>query len=334
ASNGHANHGGSAKVFQNNALGDFKSRPASSYKKPSISSSIYFSETNPSAKRGNSYAGHNHGGGRNWVPSQKVWPIFEDERGEKNCISSMEAKFYLLDANLETTKLAPSEEDGCKSVSYKMPDNGYYNLFYVDKIVQNNTLYIKTAKFENMRFNHSNDAIYDEQKMAAHSIKEVPFDILRLREDGETFFHRLYSGDKIRIKILLNSKPVEGATLKLSTMTGWSKTLKSDKDGIVVFTLIKDYFPEWNKFDRRHKSKFVLTANYKEDANATPDGYDSINYEATYSSVYYPEQSGYSSYAYGLAAATLAAILSGFIIYFFRRGRKKPFKEVRFDEKD
>lgn len=334
ASSAHANHGGGAKVFQNNALGDFKSRPASSYKKPTISSSIYFSQTNPSAKRGNPYAGHNHGGGRNWVPSQKVWPIFEDERGEKNCISSIDAKLYLLDANLETTKLAPSEEDGCKSVSYKMPDNGYYNLFYVDKIVQNNTLYIKTAKFENMRFNHSNDAIYDEQKMAAHSIKEVPFDILRLREDGETFFHRLYSGDKIRIKILLNSKPVEGATLKLSTMTGWSKTLKSDKDGIVVFTLIKDYFPEWNKFDRRHKSKFVLTANYKEDANATPDEYDSINYEATYSSVYYPEQSGYSSYAYGLAAATLAAILSGFIIYFFRRGRKKPFKEVRFDEKD
>jgi hypothetical protein len=187
-----------------------------------------------------------------------------------------------------------------------------------------------------MRFNHSNDAIYNEEKMSAHSIKEVPFDILRLREDGETFYHRLYSGDKIRLKVLLNSEPIEGVTLTLSTMTGWSKTLKSDKDGLVVFTLIKDYFPEWNKFDRRHKSKFVLFANYKEDANSIYEdkGYKSINYETTYSSLYYPEVSGYTSYAYGLAAATLAAILSGFIIYFFRRGRKKPFKEVRFDEKD
>jgi len=323
-------------VAYKNALADFRKRPASSNKKPTATNSIYFSETNPSSKRGNPYGGHSHGGGRNWVPSQKVWPIFEDENKEKNCISSIDAELYLLDANLETTKLAPSKEDGCKSVSYKMPDNGYYNLFYLDKTVQDNTLYIKTAKFENMRFNHSNDAIYDEEKMSAHSIKEVPFDILRLREDGETFYHRLYSGDKIRLKVLLNSEPIEGVTLTLSTMTGWSKTLKSDKDGLVVFTLIKDYFPEWNKFDRRHKSKFVLFANYKEDANSIYEdkGYKSINYETTYSSLYYPEVSGYTSYAYGLAAATLAAILSGFIIYFFRRGRKKPFKEVRFDEKD
>ncbi len=335
ASGGHGNHGGGAKVFQKDrALGDLKNRPASSYKKPNISSSIYFSETNPAARRGNPYAAHNHGGGRNWVPSQKVWPIFEDEKGEINCINSIDAELYLLDANLQTSKLAPSKEDGCKSVTYKMPDNGYYNLFYIDRTVQDNTLYIKTAKFENMRFNHSNDAIYDEEKMSAHSIKEVPFDILRLREDGETFYHRLYSGDKIRLKVLLNSEPIEGVTLTLSTMTGWSKTLKTDKNGIALFTLIKDYFPEWNEFDRRHKNKFVLVANYKEDANTSLDGYGSINYEATYSSLYYPEASGYTSYAYGLMAATLAAIISGFIIYFFRRGRKKPFKEVRFDEKD
>lgn len=319
-----------------NALGDFKRRPTHSYKKPTALSNIYFSDTNPAAKRGKSYGGHNHGGGRNWVPSKKLWPIFEDDNGERNCMSNIDAQLYLLDASLQTTKLTPSKEDGCKSVSYKMPDNGYYNLFYLGKMLQDKTLYIKTAKHENMRFNHSNDAVYDEQKMSAHSIKEVPFDILRLREDGETFYHRLYSGDKIRLQVLLNSKPVENAKLTLSTKTGWSKTLKTDKDGIASFLLLKDYFPKWNKFDKRHKNEFILSAHYTQDANGIYENkeYKSINYKATYASLYYPGENEYSSYAYGLFAATATAILSGFIIYFFRKRREKPFKEVRFDEKN
>ena len=251
-------------------------------------------------------------------------------------MSNIDAQLYLLDANLQTSTLTQSKEDGCKSVSYKMPENGYYNLFYVDKTVQNDTLYIKTAKHENMRFNHSNDAVYDEQKMSAHSIKEVPFDILRLREDGETFYHRLYSGDKIRLQVLLDSKPIENAKLTLSTKTGWSKTLKTDKDGIASFILLKDYFPEWNKFDRRHKNNFTLTANYTQEAKGVYDNkdYSYIDYEATYTSLYYPGESGYSSYAYGLFAATATAILSGFVIYWFRKRRERPFKEVKFDEKN
>jgi len=319
-----------------NALKDYKRRPAKSFKEPTASDAIYFSDTNPVAKKKKSYGGHNHGGGRNYVPSKKVWPTFEDNSGKKNCLGNIDAQLYVLDANLKTKKLTQSKDGGCKSVTFKMPDNGYYNLFYVDKAIQDNTLYIKTAKYEKMRFNHSNDAVYDEKKMDAHSIKEIPFDILRVREDGETFYHRLYSGEKIRLMVMLNSKAIQNAKLTLSTKTGWSKTVKTDKDGIAVFTLVKDYFPEWNKFDRRHKNNFLLTANYTQETDGIYDDkeYSSINYEATYSSLYYPGESGYSSYAYGLFAATATAILSGFVIYWYRKRRERPFKEVRFDEKD
>jgi ferredoxin len=320
-----------------NALGDFKRRPSQSYKKPTAFNTVYFSDTNPSAKKRKSYGGgHNHGGGKNWVPSKKMWPVFEDNNGNKNCMGNIDAGLYVLDANLITTKSAQSKDRGCKSVSFKMPNNGYYNLYYNSKILQDNTLYVKTAKYEKMRFNHSNDAVYDEEKMSAHTIAEVPFDILRLREDGETFYHRLYSGDKMRLKVMLNSKVIQNAKLTLSTKTGWSKTIKTDKNGIAVFTLLKDYFPEWNKFDRRHKNQFLLTANYTQDAKGTHNdkAYDSINYEATYTSIYYPGESTYSSYAYGLFAATATAILSGFAIYWFRKRRQSPFKEVRFDEKN
>lgn len=331
ASAAHANHRGGAKVSQN-----ISRDKAKDFKEASVEDIIYFSDKNPAMREGAFYAGHSYGGGRNWVPSKKMWPVFEDDSGRKNCINKISAELYILDANLQTTKLSQSEEDGCKSVSFKMPDNGYYNLFYLDKAIKEKILYSKTAKYEFMRFNHSSDAIYDEEKMSAHSIKEVPFDILRLREDGETFYHRLYSGDKIRLQVLLNSKPIEGATITLSTMTGWSKTLKTDKNGIAVFTLIDDYFPQWNRYDKRHKNEFLLTASYTEDLAGTQGdkGYDKIKYTSTYASLYYPGESAYTSYAYGLVAAIFTAILSGFIVYFFRRGREKPFKEVRFDEEN
>ncbi len=318
------------------ALKDFDTSSNRMIKKVSATDIVYFTDKNPAAKKRDKPGGHMHGGSRGQVPTKKVWPVFIDRTNTLSCIGGIDAELYVLDANLKTTKAKESRGRGCKSVSFKMPDNGYYNLFYTDKTVSDGTLYINTAKYEYLRFNHSNDAVYDDEKMSAHTIKEIPFDILRLREEGETFYHRLYSGEKIRIKVVLNSKPLKGADVTLSTQTGWSKTVKTDKDGIAVFTLIKDYFPQWEKFDRRHKNKFLLTASYIQKSNGkyNDKAYGNVNYTTTYASLYYPGKSGYVSYAYGLLAAVAAMLLSAFVIYWYRRRREKPFQEVNFNEKD
>lgn len=335
ASNGHANHGSSEKRF-GAAAETFKHSDKTVFKKPAAENTLYFSETNPSIKKKAYGGGHSYGGARGRVPTKEVWPLFKDAKGKENCLGAIDAELYLLDANLNTTKAAESKKAGCKSVTFEMPDNGYYNLFYIDKEIQDNTLYIKTAKYEFMRFNHSNDAVYDKEKMSAHSIKEAAFDIVRLREDDETFYHNLYSGENLRVQALLDGKPVEGADITLSTKTLWSKSIKTDKNGVAVFTLLEDYFPEWNKFDKRHKSEFLLHASYTKEEkgalNNTP--YEKIKYSATYPSYYYPGSSQYSSYAYGLSAAILAMIASGFAIFWYRSRRQKPFKEVHFSEKN
>ncbi len=318
------------------AMKDFDTAENRMANNPLPADIVYFVDKNPAAKKKRGGGGHMHGGSRGQVPTKKVWPIFKDDSNKLNCIKDISADLYLLDFNLKVTKARQGRKLGCKTVSFKMPDNGYYNLFYSDKMVDEGILYNTVAKYEYRRFNHSNDAVYDEQKMSEHSIKEVPFDILRIREKGETFFHRLYSGEKMRIKVILDGKPIKGADLTLSTKTGWSKTIKTNKDGIAAFTLLKDYFPQWNKFDRRHKSEFLLTASYTKDIKGKYDDeeYEKIIYTATYPSVYYPEVSGYKSYAYGLLAATTAMIISGFVIYWYRKRREKPFQEVRFDAKD
>lgn len=330
-------NGGEIVTFEEaykNALEDFKPAHRSEIKSPTPTDNIYFSQSNPQMKK-KAYGGeHNHGGGR--VPTQEVWPVFEDATGDKNCFMQIDAQLYLLDANLSTTQIAASKNPECKSVSFKMPDNGYYNLFFVEKKIYNDTLYVKTAKYEFMRFNHSNDAIYDKEKMAGHTIKETPFDIVRVRADDETFYHNLYSGEEIKVQVLLDGKPLEGADVKLSTKTLWQKSIKTDKNGVAAFTLIDDYFPKWNEFNKRYKNEFLVSASYTKDIEGDLEGtkYEKIRYEATYPSYYLPNSSQYRSYAYGLSAAMLAIVVSGFGVYIYRSRRQKPFKEVSFNEKD
>ncbi|GEM_PF-299135 len=330
-------NGGKVVTFEEaykNALDDFKPSQATDMKKPAISDTIYFSQSNPQIKK-NGYSGeHNHGGDR--VPTKEVWPVFEDSLGSKNCFTEIDASIYLLDANLSTTQATASKSTRCKSVSFKIPDNGYYNLFYIDKKIQDNTLHVKTAKYEFMRFNHSNDALYDKEKMAAHTIKETPFDIVRIREEDETFYHNLYSGENLRVQVLLDGKPLERADITLRTKTLWSKSLKTDKDGVATFALIEDYFPNWSDFDKRYKNEFLLTASYERDMHGDINGtkYEKIRYSATYPSLYHPNNSQYRSYSYGLSAAIVTIIVSGFAIYWYRARRVKPFKEVSFNEKD
>lgn len=330
-------NGGKVVTFEQaykNALDDFKPSQATNMKEPAINDTIYFSQSNPQIKK-NGYSGeHNHGGDR--VPTKEVWPIFEDSLGSKNCFTEIDASIHLLDANLSTTQATASKSTGCKSISFKMPDNGYYNLFYIDKKIQDNTLHVKTAKYEFMRFNHSNDALYDKEKMAAHTIKETPFDIVRIREEDETFYHNLYSGENLRVQVLLHGEPLEGADITLRTKTLWSKSLKTDKDGVATFALIEDYFPKWSEFNKRYKNEFLLTASYERDIHGDINGtkYEKIRYSATYPSFYHPNNSQYRSYAYGLSAAIVTIIVSGFAIYWYRARREKPFKEVRFDEEN
>jgi len=330
-------NGGKVVTFEQaykNALEDFKPSHATEMKKPALNDNIYFSQSNPQIKK-KSYAGeHNHDAGR--VPTQEIWPVFEDSLGSKNCFTEINTSIFLLDANLSTTQATASKNTGCKSISFKMPDNGYYNLFYVDKKIHDKTLYVKTAKYEFMRFNHSNDAVYDKEKMAGHTIKETPFDIVRIREDDETFYHNLYSGKKIKVQVLLEGEPLEGADITLRTKTLWSKSIKTDKDGIADFVLIEDYFPNWSEFNKRYKNEFLLTASYMRDIDGDLNGtkYEKIRYDATYPSYYLPNSSQYRSYAYGLSAAIVTIIISGFAIYWYRSRRQKPFKEVSFNEKD
>lgn len=324
--NGYGGYRNGTKYSQKNELTN-----TSIFKEPSMEETIYFTDTNP-ISREKAYSGGYYGR----VPVVKIWPVVKEKTGEEHCLKKIDANLYLLDANLTTKNVSTLKGQGCESVSFSMPDNGYYNIFYIDEKIQNNTLYIKTAKYEIKRFNHSAAAVYDKQKMAAHTIEEAPFDILRIRKDNEDFLHKLHTGEKLRVQVLLSRKPLADAIVTLSTERGWSKNVKTDRDGVATFTLIQDYFPSWKDFDKREKNGFLLQASYvKEEQGVIQNNrYNKIAYSATYPYYYYPSERQYSSYSYGLSITLITIIFLSLTVFLYRSKRQKPFKEINFDEKN
>ena len=280
---------------------------------------IYFTDKKPVEKKNKRGSGGHmmHGGNRGEIPSRKMWLVTDDINNPK-CVENVRGIFYTTDINNNIIKPKVTKR-GCENISFKMPVSGYYTAYYTQDI--NN--YITVAKYEFKRFDHSNESVYDKETMSAKTIKEVPFDILRLRNDDETFYSRPHSGEEIRFKILKDGKPLKGVSVILQTQFGWQKNVITNDKGIAKFQLIKDYNPKWDKYNKRFREIFIVTAQYKD---------ENKKYKATYTGVYSPARSEYQSYGYGLIIAIVIFIILSGAVFLYRARVQKPFHEVTFNE--
>ena len=258
--------------------------------------------------------------GRNGIPSRKVYLVGNDLL-QPACVADAHGSFYVVDTENRTEKVSPKKR-GCIAVSFQMPKNGYYKVYYVDEAREGEERFVRVAKYEFKRFDHSREE-YNRQKMRAKTVDEVPFDILRLRPKDETFYSRPVTGDKMRFRVLLHGRPVTGAKVTFTTQFGWMKRVVTDKDGIASFTLIKDYYPEWNRFNKRFRERFVIEAEYEKGGT---------RYKITQSGVYGRSKSEYQSSAYGLLLTILLLIAIGGGVALYRYRTRKPFKEVVIDD--
>ncbi|MCF6173092.1 MAG: DUF4198 domain-containing protein, partial [Campylobacteraceae bacterium] len=165
--------------------------------------------------------------------------------------------------------------------------------------------------------------VFSKDKIKARTIKESPFDILRLRDNEDSFYYSLHAGDVVRFKILKDGKPAQGVRLTLKTQLGWQKSVRANKEGIAKFELIQDYNPKWEKFNKRFREKFIVTASYR-DKNGL--------YKVSYIGMYRPNIESYQSYAYALAVFIILLIFLSLGVFIYRYKVQKPFKEVTFDE--
>jgi polyferredoxin len=285
---------------------------------------IYLSDRDPTRRgmRGMGMMGHNMGGSgaRPRIPERSFWLVTGRKLTRPRCVKNVEGTFRATDRDGKEISPKIQKKKGCTCATVPVPKNGYYTLYYLWETPEAVTL----AKFAYKRFDHGSDEPFSPEKIAAHPLAGLPVDLVRLRDEKEdSFYYNFHTGDRLRFRFLRDGKPVAGARVTLTTQFGWKRTVRTDEEGIATFTLIRDYLPDWEKFNKRFRERFLVTAEYREGPR---------RYKVTYPGTYRPAREEYQSVEKAFWFFTLLLIIVGGGVFLYRMRVKKPFKEVHFDE--
>ncbi len=304
--------------------------------------------------------------------SKMLWLRAGDDLKKANYLSDKMGQFYLLDVKSNASQPAPSSADSAHTaIKFKMPDEGYYNAYYMEQNVRDGVRYVDVAKREVLKHNCQLGHDFDVEQHRPQSAKQIPLEVLRLRFDDETYHTRFNSGKNVLFKVLYKGDPVANAAVTISTEEGWSRNSKTDSEGIVSFLVIQDRFkqneaqevekkqykPKQTEGARKYKKEgksehkqaesggshgrmrrrseeFLVTVQYREPSIGEIDGlsYEQSVYTTTFPGHFSPSQSAYKSYAYGLTFGSAGFLVLGIGSYMYRRRRIKPFKEVNLDD--
>lgn len=273
------------------------------------------------------------GGAPGNVPSKRLWLRSGGNPLTARNLPASEAAL-LLDPHNQATTLAVEAHGGPYNVSFPMPDPGVYNIYFVQQAVDQDNLNLTVAKAEVMRSAGHAKAEGEAQLMQPRTDPRVPVEIIRQRKADEGLFTRINYGDTLTFQVLRQGKPVQNARVTFTSGQGWSSSQLSDEDGKATFVVIRDYFPDWNDFDRRHRETFLVSASFGVEQSGEWQGgsYRNARYTTSLAGAYYPSSNDYESYAWGLGVGLLGLLFSGSAIYLYRRRRLQPYREVKFDE--
>lgn len=246
--------------------------------------------------------------------------------------SSVPPSLCLIDGNGKRQDLSVEGDKGLYHVKVELPELGFYNAYLVNQTVKGGVLDVNVAKAELLKGTCCVKNANDELTKTAIN-EAAPLELVRTHLPDEGLFTRLASGDKLNFSVLSNGKPQAGATVTMITQQGWRKAAVSDAAGKVEFTLIRDYFPSWDDFQRRHKETFLVIAEREVAGAGELNGsrYGLARYSTTLAGSFYPSSQDYRSYAIGLGVGLFVVAFGGLGIYLYRRRRIKPYREVRFD---
>jgi len=258
------------------------------------------------------------------------------------CGISDNAKAYFMHPEGDYSQVPVERDNHDISVTVKTPfgegpAHGANNVYLVDQLVHDDVLIKKTAKWVVVHHNcgWGHDHKFNEKRLHPQSLPEVPLEIVVDDLWDSNFHSNVMSGDTINLQVLSYGKPAPNASVTVVSDKGWSKNITTDDQGRASFQLVRDYYPEsWSLFNRQHLGTIKLSAVYtvpeKGDYNGQP--YESVLMNSSFSWRYYPARKEYVSYAYGLVVVGLFMVVSGIGVYGYRERRKKPYREIRFDE--
>lgn len=280
------------------------------------------------------------------VDVKQLWLRQGDSLHQSSYLDSAEGEYILMDVqkNINAPQIEKAKQ---QSIRFPMPDEGYYNAYFTERLVSNGILAVKTAKAEILKHNCRNGHKYDRSLVNPQKWNSAALDIVRLRVPDEDFHTRIRSGTEVKFQVFHNGAPVQGANVKLETKKGWIKSTQSDSQGFASFQVIQDNFfdakkaeKEGKKVERGHggrvriRDSFLVTAEYLTDEAGFLEGasYSQTAYTVSTTGRYYPQQLARKSPEQALYFASAGMLVMGVGGYTYRRRRVKPFKEEQFDE--
>jgi len=288
---------------------------------------IYFTLTDPKkAVSGSKRGSMSHGSGdKKRVPSKEAWLVYGKDITNAKAIPEIQIETFYYDTKKKPNELKVEMKKGSRVYSFETPENGYYNLYAKSEIQTDKEFLYKVAKLEYLSGRHGVETLYSPKVKERVLTDKTKIDLIRIKKDEEnSFFYKSVMGEELAFKALFESLPLRDATLVITMQSGWSKKVQTDEDGVAKFHIIRDYFPEWGSFDKRHKEEMLLTLFHMPK--------ESEQYILTYPLSFYPNSSDYASYGYALLLISLTLFISGVIVYRFRKNRTKPFSELRHEE--
>ncbi len=282
----------------------------------------------------------------NGVDVKQLWLRQGNSLNKSTYLGSAEGEYLVLDVQKHSSQ-PKIEKASQQSILFSMPDEGFYNAYYIDRLLNQDTLTVRTAKAEVLSHNCRNGHKYDRKLVTPQSWGAAPLDIVRLRIPKEDFHTRIHSGTDIKFKILHYGKPLSGASVTLETNKGWIKKTESDDQGIAHFQIIQDNFFDTKKAEKagkkiarghggriRFKDNYLLTAEYLTPESGFKDDkpYHSTEYVTSTTGCYYPQQFISQSSEEALYFVSAGMLVMGVGGYSYRKRREKPFKEETFGE--
>ena len=285
-----------------------------------------------------------HGGqverGRDGSMAKRLWL----RAGESTVFSSYligheqgSIDYWLTGPDNQTLSIEPFDTGHFGfGMHFPMPAEGFYNAYAIRREVMDGLLRIEAAKAEVLRHSCADGHDYPPGIMDPRPLlPEAPLEIVRARLPGENFHTHLASGDWLEFQVFLRGEPVAGAHVRLISGQDWAKSVITDQAGWARFQMIRDYYPDWEIFNRRREDPLLLVAEYREKTSGEYQGeaYQGIHHLATFTGQYSIPAREYQSYAYGLGLATLAFLIATVWLYLYRRRRWKKPQEEAFDER-
>jgi len=219
--------------------------------------------------------------------------------------------------------------------------DGIYTVYVINRKVEKDVLQVQTAKM--YLINHTcswghkfwQKHIHHERQKAKFS-PDVPFEIVGEELWDGNVHNSARSGEIIPFRLLAGGQPIPESILKVRSGTGWLRSYTTDKQGTAKVQLIRDYYPEsWSAFKRNQRMGLLVSAEREVEEAGIYQGqpYSKIHYTTTFPWRYQLQRDEYSSYTYGLGIAALCTVGTSMGVLFYRERRRRPYREVVFDEK-